>query len=132
MAVKVFLVEDNAVMREQLGDILKTEAQIDLVGIAETEAEAKDWLEKNPDHWDIALVDLFLLEGTGAGVVRHCRNRLPRQAVLVMTSQPVGSLLHHCRLLGADSVYDKNTELDDLIAHCIGLARNGRERFMWQ
>ncbi len=132
MTVKVFLVEDNPVMREQLGYILKSEAQVDFVGIAETEAEANDWLEKNPDHWDIALVDLFLREGTGAGVVRYCRNRRPGQAVLVMTSQPIGTLLHHCRMLGADSVYDKNTELDDLIAHCIGLANSGRYRFMWQ
>jgi two-component system, OmpR family, response regulator len=122
VALRVYLVEDNESMRKHLVDSLAEELSVELVGTAETEAEAKDWLERNPDGWDVAILDLFLREGTGAGVLRHCRSRNAGQDVLVMTNYPVSSLLTHCRLLGANAVYDKATELGDLIAYCIGRA----------
>lgn len=122
MALKVYLVEDNEVMREHLVSSLSDEVSIEWVGAAETEAEAKDWMERNPQGWDVAILDLFLREGTGAGVLRHCRTRGEHQDVLVMTNYPISSLLTHCRLLGANAIYDKSTELGDLIAYCIGRA----------
>ena len=75
------------------------------------------WLDRNADQWDIALVDLFLGEGTGAGVIEHCHDRRPDQSVFVMTNHAQNdALLHHCKLLGADAVYHKATELDNLVA----------------
>lgn len=134
MALKVYLVEDNEVMREHLVSSLADEANIEWVGAAETEAEAKDWMERNPEGWDLAILDLFLREGTGAGVLRHCRARSEHQDVLVMTNYPISSLLTHCRLLGANAIYDKSTELGDLIAYCIGRASHSatprRERIL--
>lgn len=122
MALRVYLVEDNELMRKHLMDSLSEEAHIEWVGSAETEAEAKDWLERNPHGWDVAILDLFLREGTGAGVLRHCRSRSDGQDVLVMTNYPISSLLTHCRLLGANAVFDKSTELEELVAYCIGRA----------
>jgi two-component system OmpR family response regulator len=122
MALRVYLVEDNDSMRQQLVMTLSEELSVDWVGFAET--EAREWLARNPDAWDIALVDLFLREGTGAGVLRHCRKRPETQDVLVMTNYPTSSLLTHCRLLGANAVFDKSTELGDLIAYCIGRAHH--------
>ena len=126
MVLRVFLVEDSAAMRAHLIDILVTKAKVDIVGIAETEKQAVDWLERNADRWDIALVDLFLREGTGAGVLQHCRDRRPGQTVLVMTNHARDdALLHHCKLLGVDAVFHKATELDGLVAYCIGLDAKG-------
>ena len=123
MPLKVFLVEDSAALRAHLSDILITEAKVIIVGMAETEAQAKDWLERNPDNWDIALIDLFLREGTGAGVVQQIRNRRSNQTVFVMTNHiSDDALLHSCKLMGANAVYHKGTELDDMVANCIGLA----------
>jgi len=123
MAIRIFLVEDSAAMRANLIDYLVTHASVEIVAVAETEAEATDWLKHNPDRWDIALVDLFLRAGTGVGVVEHCRKRSVDQTVLVMTNHVRDQdLLRHCKLLGADAIYDKATELDDLVAYCIGRA----------
>ena len=41
-----------------------------------------------------------------------------------MTNHPISSLATHCRLLGANAVFDKSTELGDLIAYCIGRANH--------
>lgn len=125
MGLRVFLVEDNPAMREYLAHVLWTEAEVALVGVAETEAQARHWLALNPTGWDIAVVDLCLKEGSGAGVVDFCRNRRADQALVVMTNQNVLPLLQRCKLLGADAVYEKTTELDDLVAYCIGMAVEG-------
>ena len=123
MVLKVFLVEDSAAMRAHLVDILVTRAGVNVVGMAETENEATDWLDRNVDRWDIALIDLFLREGTGAGVIEHCHGRRPGQSVVVMTNHAQDpSLLQNCKLMGADAVYHKGTGLDDLVAHCNALA----------
>lgn len=110
-------------MRAHLIETLVTRARVEVVGIAETEKEAVNWLDRHADRWDIALIDLFLREGTGAGVIEHCRERRPGQSVLVMTNHAGdAALLHECKLLGADAVYHKAIELDGLVAHCLALA----------
>lgn len=123
MVLRVFLVEDSAAMRAHLIETLVTGASVDVVGIAETEQAAVSWLDHNADRWDVALIDLFLHEGTGAGVIEHCRERRPDQSVLVMSNHARDpDLLRHCKLLGADAVYHKALELDGLVEHCIALA----------
>ncbi len=119
MTLRIFLVEDSAAMRAHLTDRLVTGADVAVVGVASTETQAKHWMESNPDQWDVAVVDLFLREGTGAGVVEHCRKLHPSQVVLVMTNHAKNDrLLQDCKRLGADAVYHKATELDDLVAYC--------------
>ena len=122
MALRVYLVEDDDLMKEHLVQSLSSEISIEWVGVAETEVEAKDWLKRNPTGWDIMIVDLYLREGTGAGVLRQCQQHAANQDVVVMTNHPISSLVTHCRLLGANAVFDKSTELSDLIAYCIGRA----------
>ena len=119
MPLRVFVVEDSAAQGAYLAHILSTEANAVVVGMAATEAQAVSWLERHPDQWDIALVDLFLGEGSGVGVLRHCQNRRPDQSILVMTNHVRNDhLLHHCKTLGVDAVYHKSTELDSLVAYC--------------
>ena len=72
MTLRVFMVEDSAALRAHLTDRLVTGADVAVVGIATTESQAKHWIESNPGQWDVAVVDLFLREGAGAGVVEHC------------------------------------------------------------
>ena len=122
MALRVYLVEDDDLMKKHLVHTLSSEISIDWVGMAETELEANDWLERNPTGWDIMIVDLFLREGTGAGVLQQCQQHGANQDVVVVTNHPISSMVTHCRLLGANAVFDKSTELGDLIAYCVGRA----------
>jgi len=124
MALRIFLVEDSAAMRAHLASILVADAGVKVVGMAETEKQAINWLDAHADGWDVVLVDLFLREGTGAGVIEHCHHRPPSQKVFVMTNHARDdALLQHCQQLNADAVYHKATGLDMLVADCLALAR---------
>jgi two-component system, OmpR family, response regulator len=129
MVSRVFLVEDSAATRSLMAAILVSEAKVDVVGGAATEHEAIDWLDSNRERWDIVLVDLFLGEGSGVAVIEHCQERRPDQSVLVMTNHGRDrDLLEHCRARGADAVYHKATELDQLVAYCTKPAPSRRQR----
>jgi two-component system, OmpR family, response regulator len=129
MAFRVFLVEDSPATRSLLAIVLVLGAEVKIVGSAATEHEAIDWLDSNPDGWDIALVDLFLEEGSGVAVIEHCQERRDDQSVVVMTNHGRDhDLLEHCKVLGVDAVFHKATELDQLVAYCIKPARSARPR----
>ena len=78
MDLRTYIVEDNATIRENLIGTLEELASIEALGWAETENEAKSWLAQNVGAWDLAIVDLFLKQGSGLGVLEACRGRTQR------------------------------------------------------
>lgn len=117
--VRTFIVEDNPTIRENLVGTLREVARVDPIGQAETEAEGTRWLTGNLSQWDLAIVDLFLKDGTGFSVLEACRNRDPMQKMVVLSNHATPAMRRKCALLGADAVFDKATEVDDLIDFCL-------------
>ena len=72
MTLRVFLVEDNALIRESLIDALEELAPVKVVGFAVTEDAAVKWLTGNRSGCDLVVVDIFLERGSGLGVLRAC------------------------------------------------------------
>ena len=116
MAFRVFIVEDSSTIRDNLIDTLKELAQFEPVGTAETEHEGKRWLARN--EWDLAIMDLFLREGSGLNVLEACRKRQPGQKVVVLSNHSSADVRWRCKQLGADAVFDKSTELEALMDYC--------------
>lgn len=112
MAVITFLVEDNKTIRDQLIPTLEDLTKARVLGIAETESEAIHWLTEHDGGWDIAVVDLFLKEGSGLGVLRGCEQRAAHQQVVILSNYATLEMRAQCLALGADAVFDKSTELD--------------------
>ena len=119
MGLKTYIVEDNATIRDNLIATLEELVGIDPVGTAETENEAKDWLRKQDQAWDLAIVDLFLKQGSGLGVLEACRNRNPRQKVIVLSNYATADIRKRCAQLGVDAVFDKSNEIDALVDYCL-------------
>ena len=117
--VRTFIVEDNLAIRENLMGALREVARVDPVGQAESEAEGTRWLLRNLSQWDLAIVDLFLKEGTGLRVLEACRHRGPAQKMVVLSNYATPEMRRKCEQLGADAVFDKATEIDDLIDYCL-------------
>jgi DNA-binding NarL/FixJ family response regulator len=117
MQLRAFIVEDSSTIRDNLIETLKELAQVEPVGMADTEHDAKRWLASNAE-WDMAIVDLFLREGSGLNVVEAARKRNPGQLVIVLSNHSSRDVRWRCAQLGADAVFDKSTELEALIDYC--------------
>lgn len=123
--MRVFLAEDDAALRGQLGQLLGPLLGVDIVCEAATQQQATDRLDAHPDGWDLALVDLFLARGDGFSILRHCARRAPRQKVALMSSNYVREPVRQRALeAGADAFFDKATQMSELAAFCLSASRS--------
>jgi DNA-binding NarL/FixJ family response regulator len=117
MTYRAYIIEDSPTIRDNLIETLKELAAVEPVGTAETEHEGKRWLAQNED-WDLAVVDLFLREGSGLNVLEAARKRRPGQRVIVLSNHATRDVRWRCAQLGADAVFDKSTEIEALVDYC--------------
>jgi len=106
MAVRVFMVEDSRPMQELLRDLLDSVGGFELVGLADNETTATEWLHRHRGGWDLAVVDLLLAEGSGFTLITRC-NKEPGGAVLVFSDFVTPVVRQRCIRLGADGVISK-------------------------
>ena len=88
------------------------------VGWAEGEREAIDWLCNDSNDWDLVIVDLFLKQGNGLGVVAACRSRASGKRLVVLTNYATPAVRERCMALGADAVFDKSNDIEKLVEFC--------------
>ena len=118
MALITYLVEDSETIRDNLISTLEEISPVKVVGFAESENEASAWLSNHNGEWQLAIVDLFLKEGSGLGVLKRCQNRGVNQKVIVLTNYATSDIRRRCAELGSDAVFDKSNELDELLDYC--------------
>jgi DNA-binding NarL/FixJ family response regulator len=126
MTFRTYLVEDSPVIRDNLVGFLEDFAHADVVAHASTEREAVAWLGANPYRWDVAIVDLFLEQGNGLGVVKACCTRCAWQKVVVLTNYATLDMRARAQQLGADAFFDKSSEIEELVAYCEDLTHGPR------
>ena len=120
--LKTYLVEDSAVIRESLIAALEELGPIEVVGTAEDEATAVQWLTQPDHHADLVIVDIFLKTGSGLGVLRAVNALVPRRNMVVLSNYATPDMRRKCLGLGADQVFDKSNEIEALILYCARLA----------
>ena len=115
--LRAFVVEDNAILREQLVGTLEELTAVQVVGSCGTEDEALAWLAGG-HPWDLLIVDLFLRQGSGMCLVQRVAPRLPDQRVVVFSNYVNAGVRKRCAQVGVDAVFDKSTEIDALVDYC--------------
>ena len=125
--LKAFVVEDNAVIRESLVAALEELAPVEVIGTAEDERAAVEWLGQGDDACDLVIVDIFLKSGSGLGVLRAAHDRHRPMTMVVLSNYATADMERRCLALGASRVFDKSSELDELIGYCEQLAGNERD-----
>ena len=116
--VKTFLVEDSSIVRENLIAALEENAPIEVVGIAEDESSAISWLMSAEHSCDLVIVDIFLRAGTGLGVLKGTLGLSPGMKRVVLSNHATGDIRVKCLELGADEVFDKSNEIDEMFRYC--------------
>ena len=121
-ALEVFVVEDNLIVLESLVAALEELAPVQVVGSAADESVAVDWLRSGA-RCDLVIVDIFLRTGSGLGVIAAARRRRPGAALVVLSNYATDEMRSRCLASGADRVFDKSRDIDQLVAYCVALAR---------
>lgn len=119
MSLITYVAEDNQTILCNLIESLRELAAVEVSGSGATEAEATHWLQQQGAHWHLAILDLFLREGTGLGILASCQGRKAHQKVVMLTNYATPEIRRRSAELGADAVFDKSSELDALFAYCL-------------
>jgi two-component system, OmpR family, response regulator len=120
--LRTYIVEDNATIRENLIETLAELAGVRSLGWADAESAARTWLSAHRGAWELLIVDLFLKQGSGLGVLEGCQDRSRNQRVVVLSNYATADMRKRCAELGADAVFDKSNEIDALVEYCLALA----------
>ncbi len=116
--LSIFMVEDEPLVQDSLRVVLGGFLGAEVVGSANSEAEAISWLQAHDDGWRLAVVDLFLQQGTGLGVLSWLAPRKNGRTVIALTNAATRANRAQCLQLGADAVFDKAEEINEFLSFC--------------
>ena len=122
--VNTFIVEDSPIILTNLVATLEELSPVKVVGTAADEAGAVRWLGDTANACDLVIIDVFLKSGSGLGVLKSSTRAGLAAKRVVLTNYATTDMRRKCAELGADRVFDKSSELEELIAYC---ARLGEE-----
>jgi DNA-binding NarL/FixJ family response regulator len=120
--LNTYIVEDSLVIRENLIATLEELVAVRVVGSAEDESTARQWLEDPNHQLDLVIVDIFLKQGSGLGLLQTLSARPQRFRSVVLSNYTTADMRRRCLALGADRVFDKSNEIEMLIQYCDALA----------
>lgn len=122
-AIRVFLVDDHALVREWLVNLLRRERDFEVLGEAESPAQGLNAMRQNPP--DVAVVDISFQRGSGLELIKDIRSHLPNTEVVVLSMHDGVSDVQRAFRAGAVG-YVMKRESTNQIVIAIRHARDGK------
>jgi DNA-binding NarL/FixJ family response regulator len=120
--LRTFIVEDSSVIRESLVAALEEMVPLKVIGQAEDGPTAMRWLGDARNPVDLVIIDIFLRTGSGMEVLRALNEGHHTAQRIVLTNYATPDVRTRCGALGASRVFDKSSEIDELVEYCLQLA----------
>ena len=108
--VKVFVVEDSALVRERLIEMIREVDGVDVVGEADSYGSAVAGIMST--HPDVAILDISLAEGNGIEVLAQVKPHLPGLRGIVLTNYNSPQHLKASADAGAEYFLDKSVDFE--------------------
>jgi two-component system, OmpR family, response regulator len=108
----IIMVEDSALLRERLQQMLEEFPKLQLLGEYDNAAAAITALRQQPI--DIVLLDIKLKGSSGLDVLRHVKGTHPATKVIVFTNHSDDEYRELFTRLGADYFFSKTHETERL------------------
>jgi DNA-binding NarL/FixJ family response regulator len=118
--LKVFLIEDSALLQEMLGGMLSELDGVDFCGCADGEAQALQRLAEAPV--DLVIIDIELKQGSGIGVLDALQTdsvRYGKPRKVVLTNYAHATMRQRCDRFGMDAFFDKSLHINQLIDYVV-------------
>lgn len=111
--MKVFMVEDSAVIRERLKRLLAEIPEVQVVGeTGDAQVGLAAILKQRPD---VVLLDIHILNGNGIDVLQRLKQERVAPAVIILTDYPYPEYRQVCLDAGADFFLVKSTEFEQIV-----------------
>ena len=110
--VRVFIVDDSAIIRERLEMMLSELKGIEMIGQAKGSTEAEEAIPKLKP--DVVILDIRMHGGNGIEVLKHIKKDKNPPLVMMLTNYPYPQYRKKCKDAGANFFFDKSTEFDKI------------------
>jgi DNA-binding NarL/FixJ family response regulator len=122
--VSVLLVDDHALIRRGLADLIRYESDLKVAGEAANGQEAVEAARKlNPD---IIVMDLMMPEMDGVEATRRIKAERPDSRILILTTFGTSADVARAMAAGASGAMMKDAETDDQLAAIRAVAAGGK------
>jgi two-component system, NarL family, response regulator DevR len=118
--MRVFVVDDSALLREQVVGLLSDLVGIEIVGQAQYPLEAFRAISALKP--DVVILDIHLMGGSGIDVLQRVKRLDPAPIVIMLTNSPTLPYRRKCMMAGADFFLDKSSEFANVKATIQGLS----------
>jgi DNA-binding NarL/FixJ family response regulator len=123
LRTRILIVDDHPIVRLGIRQMLAGEADMEVCAEAESAEVAKRLVAAT--HFDLAIVDLSLAEGTGLELIRSFQESLPTMPVLVLSMHDEALFAERVLRAGAHGYIMKREAITGLVT-AIRQVRSGR------
>jgi len=113
MALRIWIVDDHALVREALGSLLAAQDGIDVVGA--TSGENQDVARIEAEAPDVVLLDIALAGSSGFELIPRIRARSPETRVLMLSMHAEAEFAETAIERGAQGLVSKAASVEELI-----------------
>jgi len=111
--MKVLIVDDSAVVRVRLADLLLEVEGVESVAQAEDGQQALELVKSLKP--DVAIVDVRMPRRSGIDLLEDVRRSRQTLKVIMLTNYPTPENREKCLSLGADYFFDKSREIEEVV-----------------
>ena len=111
--MKVFIVDDSALVRERIIAMISENPGIEITGQAKNAQEGiNSILKLKPD---VVILDIRMPGGNGIEVLKNIKKNSSGPTIIILTNYPYPQYRKKCMEAGADYFFDKSTEFNKII-----------------
>ncbi|MBN2751707.1 MAG: response regulator transcription factor [Rhodospirillaceae bacterium] len=123
--MKILLVDDHAVVRKGVIDILSARADPPTFDEAETSRGALHLLSENPEKYDLTILDLHLPDESGFETIRKMRELSCKLPILILSMYDAAEYAVRAFQAGANAYVTKGSVPEEL-HHAIEMVLDGK------
>ena len=109
-AMRLLIVDDSEIVRERLKTMLSEVPEVEIIGQAKDQREARELMDTQ--HHDVVIADVQMPGGGGMDLLREVKKRQKPPMLIVLTNQSYPQYRKKCMEAGADFFFDKSAEFD--------------------